>query len=124
MAKVSKGAHLRLTLLWGKNCLDNEFFSVLCLNIARDLHIKVKKLDGHICFSTKKHKIVVFVQLRAIISQKGNNAISPQRDYPDAHLNKNDHHTSACALYAVYRVTRYALLKTWEADSDDQTNLT
>ncbi len=60
--------------------VDSITFSqfYICSNLARDLHIKVKRIGGHGSrFSRKmqnRPKNLIFVLLRAIVLQKRNNA--------------------------------------------------
>ncbi len=62
-------------------------------------------------------KIIIFVLLRAIVSQ--NAIITPRDRYVPER--KNFPHASACALYAVYRLTRYT--DCLDSRADAQTTL-
>ncbi len=81
-AKVTKSAHFCLHkkfALRKKNRLDNFYQVYIYINLARDPHINVKKLGvvTVLIFPEKRKidpKIVIFVLLRAIVSQKRNNA--------------------------------------------------
>ena len=89
----------------------SEFY--VCLNLARDLHINIKKIGWFtILVFPEKHKIypkiVIFVLLCAIVSQTRSNAIASVQSplAIDVYLDEKSPHASACALYALYRLTR------------------
>ena len=83
MAKV-KTVHILCKVCFEKKIgliTFSQFY--LCLNLARDLHINVKKLGATILDFPGKRKIdpqiVIFVLLRAIVSRKRNDAIASVR---------------------------------------------
>ena len=110
--------HILCQVCFGKEIGSITFAQFyICLNLARDLHINIKKLGVTVLVFPEKHKIdqkiVIFVLLRAIVSQKWNNARASVRSSLaiDAYLDeKCSPRERLCSVRSVQIDALYRLL--------------